>query len=58
MEEIGEHKDIAIYWTREKGKRLYMHELNPFDFFNTLDEALYDIDEIITYNTLCKGGNE
>ena len=35
-----------------------MNGLNPFEFFNTLDEVLYDIDEILTYKTLCKGGNE
>lgn len=61
MEEIyiiGEHKDIAIYFTHENGKRIYMHGLNPLDIFNTLDETLYDIDEILTYKTLCKGGNE
>ena len=61
MEEIyviGEHKDTAIYMICENGKRTYMHRLNPFDIFNTLDETLYDIDEILTYKTLCKGGNE
>ena len=35
-----------------------MHALNVFEFFNTLDETLYDIDEILTYKTLYKGGNE
>ena len=57
MEEIyviGEHKDTAIYLIHEKGKRIYMHGLNPLDIFKTLDETLYDIDEILTYKTLCK----
>ena len=61
MEEIyiiGEHKDTAIYMICKNGKRTYMHGLNVFDFFNTLDETLYDIDEILTYKTLCKRGNE
>ena len=61
MEEIyviGEHKDIAIYFTHEKGKRIYMHGLNPVNNFNTLDETLYDIDKILTYKTLCKRGDE
>ena len=55
---IGEHKDTTIYWIYEKGKSLYMHGLNPLDIFNTLDECLYDIDEILTctYKPLCKGG--
>ena len=55
---IGEHKDIAIYLTHEKGKRIYMHGLNPLDIFNTLDETLYDIDEILTYKNLCIRGDE
>ena len=55
---IGEHKDTAIYLFNENGKITYMNGLNPFEFFNTLDEVLYDIDEILTYKTLCKGGNE
>ena len=57
MEEIyviGEHKDIAIYLVHENGKRIYMHGLNPLDNFNTLDETLYDIDEILTYKTYVK----
>ena len=54
---IGKHKDTAIYMIAENGKRTYMHGLNVFEFFNTLDETLYDIDEILTtYNV--KGGNE
>ena len=54
---IGKHKDTAIYLINEKGKIKYMHGLNVFEFFNTLDETLYDIDEILTnYNV--KGGNE
>ena len=46
MEEyiIGEHKDIAIYMIAENGKRTYMHALNVFEFFNTLDDTLYDIE--------------
>ena len=56
---IGEHKDIAIYLIHEKGERTYMHGLNPLDIFNTLDETLYDIDEILTtYKNHVKGGNE
>ena len=55
---IGEHKDTAIYLSHEKGKRIYMHGLNPLDIFNTLDETLYDIDEILTYKTLCRRGFE
>ena len=57
---IGKHKDTAIYMFCKNGKRTYMHGLNPFDIFNTLDECLYDIDEILTctYKPLCKGGNE
>ena len=51
---IGKHKDTAIYMISKNGKRTYMHGLNVFDFFNTLDETLYDIDEILTYKTLCK----
>ena len=61
MEEIyiiGEHKDTVIYWIVEKGKRLYMHGLNPFEIFNSLDECLYDIDEILTYKNLCERGFE
>ena len=54
---IGEHKDTAIYLFNEKGKITYMHGLNVFEFFNTLDETLYDIDEILT-SYKCKGGNE
>ena len=57
MEEIyiiGKHKDTAIYMICENGKRTYMHGLNVFDFFNTLDETLYDIDEILTYKNLCE----
>ena len=54
----GEHKDIVIYWTIEKGKKLYMHGLNQFEIFNTLDECLYDIDEILTYKNLCERGFE
>ena len=45
---IGKHKDIAIYLFNENGKITYMNGLNLFDFFNTLDEVLYDIDEILT----------
>ena len=56
---IGKHKDTAIYMICKNGKRTYMHSLNVFEFFNTLDETLYDIDEILTaYKPLCKGGNE
>ena len=44
---IGKHKDTAIYMICENGKRTYMHALNVFEFFNTLDETLYDIDEIL-----------
>ena len=56
---IGEHKDTAIYLFNENGKITYMNGLNTFEFFNTLDEALYDIDEILTtYKTHVKGGNE
>ena len=55
---IGKHKDTAIYMIAKKGKIIYMHALNVFEFFNTLDETLYDIDEILTYKNLCKGGNE
>ena len=51
---IGEHKGIAIYLNHEKGERTYMHGLNVFEIFKTLDETLYDIDEILTYKTLCK----
>ena len=61
MEEIyiiGEHKDTAIYMICEKGKRTYMHGLNVFEFFNTLDETLYDIDEILTYKNLCERGGK
>ena len=54
----GKHKDTVIYWIDEKGKRLYMHSLNPFEIFNSLDECLYDIDEILTYKNLCEGGFE
>ena len=52
---IGKHKDTAIYLFNENGKITYMNGLNPFEFFNTLDETLYDIDEILT---TYKGGNE
>ena len=52
---IGKHKDTAIYMIAENGKRTYMHGLNVFEFFNTLDETLYDIDEILT-SYKCKGG--
>ena len=55
---IGKHKDTAIYMIAENGKRTYMHALNVFEFFNTLDETLYDIDEILTSKTLCRKGNE
>ena len=56
---IGKHKDTAIYMIAKNGKRTYMHGLNVFEFFNTLDEVLYDIDEILTsYKPLCKRGNE
>ena len=51
---IGKHKDIAIYLFNENGKITYMNGLNTFEFFNTLDEALYDIDEILTYKTYVK----
>ena len=51
---IGKHKDTAIYMIAKNGKRTYMHGLNPLDIFKTLDETLYDIDEILTYKTLCK----
>ena len=51
---IGKHKDTAIYMISKNGKRTYMHALNVFEFFNTLDETLYDIDEILTYKNLCK----
>ena len=53
---IGKHKDTAIYMIAENGKRTYMHGLNVFEFFNTLDETLYDIDEILTYKNLCERG--
>ena len=52
---IGKHKDTPIYMISKNGKRTYMHALNVFDFFNTLDETLYDIDEILT---TYKRGNE
>ena len=56
---IGKHKDTPIYMICKSGKRTYMHALNVFDFFNTLDETLYDIDEILTtYKPSRKGGNE
>ena len=55
---IGKHKDIDIYLFNENGKITYMNGLNMFEFFNTLDETLYDIDEILTYKTHVKGGNE
>lgn len=55
---IGEHKDTPIYLFNENGKITYMNGLNPFDIFNTLDETLYDIDEILTYKNLCKRGDE
>ena len=56
---IGKHKDTAIYMFCKNGKRTYMHGLNVFEFFNTLDETLYDIDEILTsYKPSSKGGNE
>ena len=55
---IGKHKDTAIYMICENGKRTYMHALNVFEFFNTLDETLYDIDEILTYKNLCERGVE
>ena len=56
---IGKHKDTAIYLFNENGKITYMHGLNVFEFFNTLDETLYDIDEILTtYNPSHKRGNE
>ena len=56
---IGKHKDTVIYMICKNGKRTYMHALNVFEFFNTLDETLYDIDEILTtYKTHVKGGNE
>ena len=55
---IGKHKDTAIYMICKNGKKTYMHALNVFESFNALDETLYDIDEILTYKTLCKGGNE
>ena len=51
---IGKHKDTAIYMISKNGKRTYMHGLNVFEFFNTLDETLYDIDEILTYKNLCE----
>ena len=54
---IGKHKDTAIYMISKNGKRTYMHGLNVFEFFNTLDETLYDIDEILTYKNLCEGGD-
>lgn len=53
---IGEHKDIAIYLIHENGKRRYEHAGNPIESFNTLDETLYDIDEILAYANLCKRG--
>ena len=57
---IGKHKDTAIYMICKNGKRTYMHGLNPVEFFNTLDETLYDIDEILTttYKPSSKRGNE
>ena len=56
---IGKHKDTAIYMIAKNGKRTYMHGLNVFEFFNTLDETLYDIDEsLIIYKPHVKGGNE
>ena len=55
----GKHKDTSIYMICENSKRTYMHALNVFEFFNTLDETLYDIAEILTsYKTHVKGGNE
>lgn len=51
---VGNHRDVPIYMICEKRKKRYEHGLNFFESFKTLDEALYDIDEILKYKDLCR----